>query len=112
MKKTIIVSIVLLTLIMTACSSAPSGMNKETYDKGKEAVDIVEKYNTGDITSDEAVEKLEALEYYLEDLDVEYHEETNNDIVAMTIGDLALDIDAWPENIHSDLADLKELLEL
>ena len=79
MKKLII--ILIFTLLLTACSRIPSGMNKQTYDIGCTALDIIHRYNAAEINIVEAEERIRKLKDKLEVLKFEGSEKTNNNFV-------------------------------
>ena len=67
MKKimTIIITVALAAILLAACGK-PQGMSKETYNNGKKALEIMDKYNDADITKEEALSRLEDLEMSLD----------------------------------------------
>ena len=82
MKKVSIITLVIFMMILfTACgesSSVPEGMNQVTYETGKTALEIIQKYNSADIDADEAESRIDTFYDKLDDLDLSGDEELNN----------------------------------
>lgn len=101
-------------------SKIPDGMSEDTYNIGVKALEIMDKYNNADITSDEADERLDALHDKIKSLEFEdgSDESTQNTLVSTSIsyfqyligplGD-GFNVDGDP---YTSADDLRELLEL
>lgn len=65
MKKILIAAMTIAALILVACSgssSKPSGMSQKTYEIGCDVLKIMDKYNDGDLSKDEAISRLDSLD--------------------------------------------------
>ena len=49
----------LATALLCGCSSTPEGVTEETYRTGKNALEAIDQYLDGEITADEAHDKLD-----------------------------------------------------
>lgn len=63
------------------CSKIPKGMNKQTYEIGSAALEIIHKYNSADITKADADERIRLLRTKLDELELTGDEDTNNFLV-------------------------------
>lgn len=79
MKK--LITVMLLLLVLTGCSKIPDGMNKQTYEIGTTALEIIHKYNSADISKADADERIRILRSKLDDLELSDDEDTNNFLV-------------------------------
>lgn len=65
-KGLVIVAVLLLAFGLVACGessgSAPKGIQQEVYDLGKQALQVLDKYNSADISADEAKERIRAIQ--------------------------------------------------
>ena len=67
-------SVLLLSaiLLLTGCgSSIPDGKDQETYDLGIRAIEIIEKYNNAEISSDDCHDRLDKIYDSLDNLELE-----------------------------------------
>ncbi len=70
MKKFVSIILVLsLLLSLYACGSVPEGMTKETYEIGKQAIKVMDKYLNGKISATDA--ELQLAKLYYEDAESE-----------------------------------------
>lgn len=53
--------IAILSGCLSACSGKPQGMDDNTYQLGVKALEVMDAYNSAEITEDEAKEKLEGI---------------------------------------------------
>lgn len=53
--------IAIIAACLAACSEKPQGMDDNTYELGIKALEVMDAYNSADITEDEAREKLEGI---------------------------------------------------
>lgn len=117
MKKGLLVFVTILftVTILTACgSSKPKNMTQTTYDIGCKALELMDKYNSADITAEEAEIRLKSLMNDLDDeqfTEEELLESSNNTLVNTNI---FLFISALSQNgitsTYSEADDLRELL--
>ena len=99
MKK--LITVLLLLLILTGCSKIPKGMNKQTYEIGSAALEIIHKYNSADITKADADERIRLLRSKLDELDLTGDEDTNNFIVKSKLSSFIFNQD--PYGIEQEL---------
>lgn len=66
---TTILCMLMASLLVACGSKIPDGMAEETYNTGMKALEIMDKYNDGDISSEEAGERLDSLYTKLDNLD-------------------------------------------
>lgn len=59
MRKTILLMLAVMVLLCSCGSKVPDGFSERGYDIGKNALKVVADYNTGNITKDEAIEKVD-----------------------------------------------------
>ena len=59
MRKTILLVLAVIVLLCSCGSKVPDGMSERGYEIGKNALKVVADYNTGNITKDEAIEKVD-----------------------------------------------------
>ena len=83
MKK--LITVLLLLLILTGCSKIPKGMNKQTYEIGSTALEIIHKYNSADITKADADERIRLLRTKLDELELTGDEKINNVLVDLQL---------------------------
>ena len=103
MKK--LITVLLLLLILTGCSSKiPKGMNKQTYEIGSAALEIIHKYNSADITKAEADERIRILSNRLDDLELTDDEDANNFLVKSHLSFFIFNQD--PYDIEQELKSL------
>ena len=67
------------------CSKIPKGMNKQTYEIGSAALEIIHKYNSADITKADADERIRLLGTKLDELELIGDEKTNNVLVDLQL---------------------------
>ena len=99
MKKLIIVLLLLLTL--TGCSKVPEGMNKQTYEIGSTALEIIHKYNSADITKADADERIRILIDKLDKLDLSEDEDAKKSLVKFQLSFFVFNKDSY--EIEQDL---------
>ena len=59
MRKTILLMLAALVLLCSCGSKVPDGFSERGYEIGKNAFKVVADYNTGNLTKDEAIEKVD-----------------------------------------------------
>ena len=59
MRKTNLLMLAVLVLLCSCGSKVPDGFSERGYEIGKNALKVVADYNTGNITKDEAIEKVD-----------------------------------------------------
>ena len=59
MKKVLLMIICSMLLICSCGSKVPDGFSERGYEIGKNALKVVADYNTGNLTKDEAIEKVD-----------------------------------------------------
>ena len=99
MKK--LITVMLLTLALTGCSKIPDGMNKQTYEIGTTALEIIHKYNSADISKVDADERIQILRSKLDDLELTGAEKTNNLLVDLQLSFFIFNQD--PYDIEQEL---------
>lgn len=99
MKK--LITVMLLLLVLTGCSKIPDGMNKQTYEIGTTALEIIHKYNAADISKADADERIRILRSKLDDLELTDAEKTNNLLVDLQLSFFIFNQD--PYNIEQEL---------
>lgn len=113
MKKIILtISLAIIVLTAAACGGGkPSGFSKNTYDLGKKALTVMEKYDDMEITKSEAKERLEDIRKALENEDLDdLIQESNNLLVKLEISQFIYALDGTG-SIYDAENDLRDLLE-
>lgn len=112
MKKKIIPLLLCGLTLLTACSGKPEGMDEETYDLGKKALDIMEDYCDAEISADETYERLDIVYERLQTLELEEAsmESAKNLAISLDITKLKVAV-ATAEDINECIADLEEDLK-
>lgn len=107
--------IALLTVILAACGNSnndtdtPNGFNPDAYASGKQAVRIIEDYEAGEITINEAFEQFAPLIDYLDTIEpAEDEKETTTQIIGY-VNALAYDL-TYTIDYEEDLTGLIDLL--
>ncbi len=59
MRKTILLVLAVMVLLCSCGSKVPDGFSERGYEIGKNALKVVADYNTGNITKDEAIGKVD-----------------------------------------------------
>lgn len=59
MRKTVLLMLAVWVLLCSCGSKVPDGFSERGYEIGKNALKVVADYNTGNITKDEAIEKVD-----------------------------------------------------
>lgn len=59
MRKTILLMLAVLVLLCSCGSKVPDGFSERGYEIGKNALEVVTDYNTGNLTKDETIEKVD-----------------------------------------------------
>ena len=109
------VLIALIAVILVACGGSdtgdtiPDGFNPDAYASGKQAVRIIEDYEAGEITINEAFEQFAPLIDYLDTIEAaEDEKETTTQIIGY-VNALAYDL-TYTVDYEDDLTGLKQLL--
>lgn len=116
MKKKIAIFLftVLIASTLVACNSKPDDMDEDTYELGKKAVNVMDEYFDGEISSEEADEQLSTISDRLDDLD------SDNSIYNLTNSEVVLDISMFSlsmsmsdnegmQDCYNDLSDMLEI---
>lgn len=87
--------VLLIIAVIAGCGSSssaevPEGMDSTTYSKGSEAESIIEKYQDGDLSESGAIDKLQAIDDDLSELELEDGSDAYmaNMVVRMYIDDI------------------------
>lgn len=87
--KKILTVLVLAVLMLAACGNAiPKDMDKTTYERGKDALEIMDSYNKGKLSRDEANDRLNSIYKALDKLEFDedhFYEDNKNLGVKITI---------------------------
>lgn len=112
MKRKITILLLCGLTLLSACSSKPEGMAKETYDLGKKALDIMKDYCDAEISADETYEQLDIVYGRLHTLELEEGsmEIVKNLAISLDITKLKVAV-ATAEDINECISDLEEDLE-
>lgn len=91
MRKRIIISLLCGMLLMSGCSGKPKDMSDEVYEIGTQALEIIEKYNDIEITTDEAQLRIDKLYDQIEEIEEEnpddkYASTISSDILLIKLG--------------------------
>ena len=117
MKKKIIIALfIAVAVLLAACggSKKPNTMTQDTYDNGCRALEIMEKYNSADISKADAKDRLEniqrALDSEREGLDDILYS-SDNLLVSLTISHFLYAVDGTTSvNTIDEEKELRELL--
>lgn len=115
-RKVIIALFIAVAVLLAACggSRKPDSMTQDTYDNGCRALEIMEKYNSADISKEDAKDRLEniqrALDSEREGLD-DLILNTDNFLVSLTIKQFLYAVDGLTSvNTIDEEKELRELL--
>lgn len=124
MKRGIIIIIcVLMAAVLAACGSSSGGSAKmpkalewkfteETYQSAVRALEIMDKYNSGDLTADEAETRLESIQRDLESESIDDSiKSSSNTIVGTDIFLFTTALDGSIGSTYSAADSLREMLE-
>lgn len=113
MKKRLIPLLLISAFILTACGpSIPQGMNKETYNLTNRALEILEKYNSGDLDVISAADRIDQIGKEIENLKIDNKlEDINNRMAKTKLSTIALAMKAGIGSTYSAEEELKEFLE-
>lgn len=114
MRKIIICLLAVSMLLVTGCSGSgalPDGMNQQTYDSAKQALTIIEKYNSGDITADEAEKRIDTIYDTLSSLQLEGDENLNNLTVLNILDSFRMGINGYDYDSYSLESELKGMIQ-
>lgn len=105
--KKVLIGITLAGIIMSGCSSKPSGMSDNTYNAATEALKVMDDFNNGDLEYSKATAKLEKLQAKIdhEIKDENSSEEPIEWYMSKTIDSFILEA-MYNENIDSASDDL------
>lgn len=123
MKKYFAIIVLTLCAVFTlaACSSkVPENMHEDTYKYGKSALEIMDNYNSGKISKDDAYDRLESLVNALKGIKIdkdagheEYMQYLSNDKVRLNISSFQWHLKGGNGgNTWDDADELREILEL
>ena len=111
MKKVFIAVILAAALLLVACGGPPKGMNKETYDLGCRALEIIQKYNSADISEADAKDRLKSIANSLDNLTLtDSMEDLKNGTLKVTLNTLVLSMTAGNADMINAENDLKKTL--
>ena len=111
MKKVFIAVILAAVLFLVACGGPPRGMNKETYDLGCRALEIIQKYNSADISADDLNDRLKSISNSLDGVVLsDTIEQSKNNVLKITLDTLVLTMKAGTADTIKAEQDLKETL--
>lgn len=109
MKKQIAIVLSIIFLLGVFACGVPNGMDKRTYENGKNAIEIVQNYNKGLVSKDVACDRLKSIEKALDKLDItDASAKSKNSLVCTIIG--LLYVQVWCDNDTSDT--IKQLKDL
>ena len=112
MKKALSVILAVTLLFLTACGGGiPKGMNKETYQAGKDALEIMQNYNSGKISKEDAKDRISVLRNRLEKLELSGTEDISNTSIELILQSFSINLDAKGDTFK-DADKLKEKLGL
>ncbi len=92
-----------ICMSMSACK--PIGMSSENYDLGVKAVDVIDQYLDGEITSMEALDKLHLIEYQIDTED-----DNNTKLLKLYVGSASVAI-AGSTSYNNNVERIKEAKE-
>ena len=112
MKKVLLPLLLIAAIVLTACGpSIPQGMNKETYNLTNRALEILEKYNSGDLDLSSAADRIDQIRKEIENLKIDDNlEDINNRIAKTKLSTIALTMKAGTGSTYSAEEELKEFL--
>ena len=114
MRKIIICLLAVSMLLVTGCSGSgatPDGMNQQTYDSAKQALTIIEKYNSGDLAADEAEKRIDTIYDNLSSLQLEGDENLNNLTVLNILDSFRMGINGYDYDSYSLESELKGMIQ-
>lgn len=59
-----------IVILLTGCSRIPKGMNKQTYEIGSNALEIIQKYNKAEVNKEDAKSRVDDLADQLDALNL------------------------------------------
>jgi len=118
MKKVALVFSSILFLFVTGCSQIPEGFTQAGYDTGVKALEAIDQYLDGEISEDNAQEKLDRLSDLLE-AQAETAEENGEELASVKLNLIGLKCslishnigDAWGVDIGQILEERNEIAE-
>ena len=104
---------IILASAFVACGSViPQGMDKKTYEIGKNALEVAENYDKGLISKDEAYERINTMANRLEKLNLDdATAQRKNGVIQAVVKLLAIQI-RFDSDYYDTIDDLKEYLGL
>ena len=111
MKKGLFVFAVGIVMVLMVACGRPQNMTEETYEYGKKALEIIQKYNSADISAEDAKSRLESIVTALDNLEIDDDlAEIKKDTVQIIVDGGVMDLQyGWNKMLDTENS-LKEIL--